>query len=78
MLWQVIDTPLSLFSCSAEASKNKLRQKHSVNIKGMQRRGIIIHLSTEVEKENFLMYNIINTYVLWLESVLLLTNKIVL
>lgn len=51
------ETPVSIVSCSAEASKNQLRQKYSVNIKGTQRGFcfwwwiiIIINLSTEVER----------------------------
>lgn len=51
------ETPVSVVSCSAEASKNQLRQKRSVNIKGMQRPfrfwwWIIIYFSTEVKKRN--------------------------
>lgn len=59
LLCQVMEadeTPVSIVSCSAEASKNQLRQKYSVNIKGMQRRfffwsWIIIHLSTGWKKK---------------------------
>lgn len=67
------ETPVSIVSCSAEASKNQLRQKYFVNIKGKQRGfcfwwWVIIHLSTEVENKKI-------KYTLWLESVLLLANK---
>lgn len=88
LLCQILETnetPVSIISCSSEASKkkkrkkNQLRQNHSVNIKGMQRWFYfwwwkIIHLTTEVEKSNKLSM----CCDIFIKSVLLLTNKNVL